>query len=80
VRESVEAMIALTVAAGAAGIIIGVGAATSADVVVAYAPLIITICFLIIMTGQVTERVVNRGKIPDVGITVDTPNNATTIF
>ncbi len=78
-RESVEAVLALLITAGSAGVIIGYGAATYPDVVGEYGMLAtMGVVWFSTLTGRVAERLVEAGEIPNTGITVDAPNNATT--
>ena len=79
-RESVEAVIALVVAAGSAGVILGYNAATSPGFAAGYSLLGIWLGLSGIVIGRAVERLVEAGKIPGTEIAVDAPNNATTGF
>jgi hypothetical protein len=78
--ESVEAVIALVVAAGSAGAVVGYAAAINPELVVDYGGLALSGGLSAILVGQLTRWLVTAGEIPMIGMRLDAPDNATTGF
>jgi hypothetical protein len=78
--ESVEAVIALTFAAGSAGVLVGYTAATHPDLAVGASTIAIGGSLFALIVGRVTDWVVAAGEIPRLGVQVSAPDNATTGF
>jgi hypothetical protein len=77
--ESVEAVIALTFAAGSAGVLVGYTAATHPDLAVGASTIAIGGSLFALIVGRVTDWVVAAGEIPRLGVQVSAPDNATAL-
>jgi hypothetical protein len=82
--DSVEAVLALVVAAGSAGVLVGYGAAAHPELVVGYGVgyggLALGSVLFAVVLGRLPGWLLDAGEIPKTGIAVDAPDNATTGF